>query len=111
MSEHDWEIFSSEELSAKVEGKEPSVYEFIRSPALSCMVYRLPAGSSDMQAPHLEDEVYFVLSGRAKLRVAGHEREVGPGKILFIRATLDHSFFDIEEDLTVVAVFGAQVRR
>lgn len=111
MSEHDWEIFSFDELSAKVEGTEPRVHEFIRSPALSCMVYRLPAGSTDMQAPHLEDEVYFVLSGRAKLRVAGHEREVGPGKILFIRATLAHSFFDIEEDLTVVAVFGAQVRR
>lgn len=111
MSERDWEVFSFEELSAKVEGKEPGIFEFIRSPALSCMVYRLPAGSSDMQAPHLEDEVYFVVSGRAKVRIAGQEREVRPGNILFIRSTLDHSFFDIEEDLTVVAVFGAQVRR
>jgi len=111
VSERKWEIFSFEELSARVEGKEPAIYEFIRSSALSCMVYRLPAGSNDMQAPHLEDEVYFVVSGRAKMRIAGQEREVRPGNILFIRSTLDHSFFDIEEDLTVIAVFGAQVRR
>jgi mannose-6-phosphate isomerase-like protein (cupin superfamily) len=111
LSEHDWEVFTVEELSAKVEGKEASVFEFLRTPTLSCMVYRLPAGSRDMQAPHLEDEVYFVLSGRARLRVAGLEREVAPGNILFIRATLEHSFFKIEEDLTVVAVFGAYTGR
>lgn len=90
-----------------MEGKEARLHEFIRSPALNCMVYRLPKGARDMQAPHLEDEVYFVLSGKARLRVAGQERQIAPGNILFVRATLEHSFFDIEEDLTLIAVFGA----
>jgi hypothetical protein len=27
--------------------------------------------------------------------------------VLYVRATSDHSFFDIEADLTVVVVFGA----
>ncbi len=108
MRKHEWQVFTLEELSAKVEGKEARLFEFIRTPALSCMAYRLPAGSRDMQAPHLEDEIYFVLSGRARVRVAGQERKVAPGNILFVRATLEHSFFDIEEDLVVVAVFGAQ---
>ena len=69
-------------------------------------LYRLPAGARDMQAPHFEDEVYFVVSGRAKLKVAGKEHEVTAGKILYVRATSEHTFFNIEEDLTLVAVFG-----
>ena len=60
-----------------------------------------------MQAPHLEDEVYFVVSGRARLKVGGQEQEVSAGKILFVRATSEHTFFNIEEDLTLVAIFGA----
>lgn len=107
MSEHAWQIFSVAELAERVRGSEPRFFEFLREPTLSCAVYRLPAGARDMQAPHLEDEVYFVMEGRARLRIAGQEREVGKGQILYVRATSEHSFFDIEEDLTLIAIFGA----
>jgi len=107
MSQDAWQVFTIDELAKKVEGEQTRIFEFLRVPALSCVVYRLPAGARDMQAPHLEDEVYFVVSGRAKLRVAGEEREVKAGHILYVRATSKHSFFDVEEDLTLIAVFGA----
>ena len=103
-----WQVFALEELARKVGGSEPRLVELVRSAGLSCAVYRLPAGSNDMQAPHLEDEVYFVLAGRARLRVAGEERAVTSGSVLFVRSTLEHSFFDIEEDLTLVVVFGSR---
>jgi len=73
---------------------------------MSSAVYRLPAGAKDMQAPHLEDEVYFVVEGKARLRVNDEDQEVGPGSILFVQATAEHSFFDITEDLTLLAFFG-----
>ena len=110
MDESEWLVFTSEELSEKVEGSQPRLFEFLCTPGLSAVAYRLPAGSIDVQAPHLEDEVYLVLSGRAGFRVADHECKVAPGNILFVRAGVVHSYFDIEEDLTVVAVFGAQSR-
>jgi mannose-6-phosphate isomerase-like protein (cupin superfamily) len=75
-------------------------------PGLSSGVYRLPAGAKDMQAPHLEDEIYFVIEGKARLRVGEQEQEVGPGSILYVQATADHSFFDVEENLTLLAFFG-----
>ncbi|OGA22007.1 MAG: hypothetical protein A3H34_04315 [Betaproteobacteria bacterium RIFCSPLOWO2_02_FULL_67_19] len=99
-------MFTLDELARRVEGNEVRFVEFLRTPALSCGIYRLPAGARDMQAPHLEDEVYFVVSGRAKLKVAGQEQEVTAGEILYVRATSEHTFFNIEEDLTLVAVFG-----
>ena len=54
----------------------------------------------------LEDEVYFVVEGKARLRINAEEKEVGPGAILYVRATEDHSFFDITEDLSLLAFFG-----
>ncbi len=106
-SEPVWQVFSLDELSAKVAGSEPRFLEFLRVPSLSGAIYRLPAGAKDMQAPHLEDEIYFVAEGRARLQVDDQEHEVRPGTILFVRATTEHSFFDVEEDLTLLAFFGA----
>jgi len=102
-----WQVFTLEELGARVAGSEPRFLEFLRVPGLSGAVYRLPKGSKDMQAPHLEDEVYFVAEGRARLRIGNQEHDVRPGTILFVRATQEHSFFDVEEDLTLLTFFGS----
>jgi len=81
--------------------------EFLRVPNLSCGVYRLPAGAKDMQGPHDEDEVYFVVDGRGRLRVGGEDRAVERGAILYVRATSEHSFFEIEEDMTLLVFFAS----
>ena len=44
--------------------------EFLKVPDLSMGLYVLPAGGTDPQSPHTEDEVYYVVSGRAKIKVA-----------------------------------------
>jgi len=106
MTANAWQVFDLKELTAKVQGDEPHFHEFLRQPGLSSAVYRLPAGAKDMQAPHLEDEVYFVVEGKARLQVNDENQEVGPGSILFVQATAEHSFFDITEDLTLLAFFG-----
>jgi mannose-6-phosphate isomerase-like protein (cupin superfamily) len=107
MGDEAWQIFRMEDLARRVAGSEARFFEFLRVPTLSCAVYRLPAGARDMQAPHLEDEVYLVMDGRARLRIGEQEHEVGRGTILYVRATSQHSFFDIEEDLTLIAIFGS----
>lgn len=101
-----WKTFDLNGLKEKVQGSEPRFLEFLRSRQMSCAIYHLPAGAKDMQAPHLEDEVYMVLAGSARLRVNDTEEQIGPGKLLFVSATTAHSFFDITEDLTLLAVFG-----
>jgi mannose-6-phosphate isomerase-like protein (cupin superfamily) len=106
MTDETWSIFKIEEIVRGIDTKEPRFFEFLRTSTLSCAVYHLPAGARDMQAPHHEDEVYFVVSGRATLKVGNEERHVGPGHILYVKATTEHSFFRIEEDLTLIAVFG-----
>jgi mannose-6-phosphate isomerase-like protein (cupin superfamily) len=80
--------------------------EFLRVPSLSMGVYRLPAGGVDPQSPHTEDEVYYVISGKAQIRVGEEDRSVSAGSIVFVAAHVPHRFHAIEEDLTVLVFFA-----
>lgn len=102
-----WRAF---ELATEIEKQNASgrpYHEFLRVPSLSCGIYTLPPGAKDLQAPHDEDEVYYLVRGRGRLRVGGEERSVGPGSILYVRATSEHSFFEIEEEMTLLVFFGS----
>src|SRR5947207_6924654 len=76
--------------------------EFLRKSDFSTGVYRLPAGGVDGQQPHTEDEVYFVVSGRARFSGENHDMAVGPGDILYVPAKEPHRFHQITEDLEVL---------
>ena len=102
-----WKAFELAEQLEKLDTSKIPYREFLRVPSLSLGVYRLPAGAKDLQAPHDEDEVYFVISGSGKVRIDGRERTVGRGSILFVRATAEHSFFEIEEDMTLLVFFAS----
>jgi mannose-6-phosphate isomerase-like protein (cupin superfamily) len=80
--------------------------EFLRVPALSAGVYVLPAGGTDPQKPHQEDEVYYVVPGHAKMRVGFEEQVVKSGSLIFVAAQVDHRFFDISEELEVLVFFA-----
>ena len=79
--------------------------EFLRVPSMSLGVYRLPAGGLDPQQPHTEDEVYYVVSGHAFIRVGDEDRAVAAGSIVFVPARAEHRFHSIVEDLTILVFF------
>ncbi|MGA2694966.1 MAG: cupin domain-containing protein [Terriglobales bacterium] len=80
--------------------------EFLRVPAMSAGVYELKVGEEDPQSPHQEDELYYVVSGRARMKVGGEAQPVSTGIIIFVAAKAEHRFYDIEEDLTVLVFFA-----
>jgi mannose-6-phosphate isomerase-like protein (cupin superfamily) len=80
--------------------------EFLKVPDLSMGLYVLPAGGTDPQSPHTEDEVYYVVSGRAKITVADEDRAVQAGSIVFVAKNVEHRFHSIEEELTVIVFFA-----
>ena len=102
-----WKFFDiANEVSAQ-EASGQSYREFLRVPSLSCGIYSLPAGATDLQNPHDEDEVYYVLSGSGRMKVGGEEQSIGPGSVLFVRASSEHSFFEIDEDVTLLVFFAS----
>ena len=80
--------------------------EFIRKPSLSVGLYMLSAGAIDQQEPHTEDEVYYVVSGRASIQVANESRPVEAGSVVFVQANIEHRFHTITEDLTILVFFA-----
>lgn len=107
MSNNSWQVFDLDDVTAKLKGEAVEYLEFLNVPALNCGIYFLSAGSRDMQAPHDEDEVYVVLKGKARMRLNDEERAVGPGSLLYVGASTEHSFFEIEEDMTLLVFFAS----
>lgn len=106
MADQDWRAFAlEEEITKQLESGRP-YREFLRKPSLSCGIYSLPRGARDLQGPHDEDEVYLVIRGRGRVRVNGKEHPVERGTLLYVRATSEHSFFEIDEDITLLVFFA-----
>ena len=80
--------------------------EFLRVPAMSAGVYLLPAGAFDPQHPHREDELYYVVNGRARMTVGNEEHAVTAGSVIFVEANAQHRFYDITEELVALVFFA-----
>jgi mannose-6-phosphate isomerase-like protein (cupin superfamily) len=80
--------------------------EFLRVPAMSAGVYVLPVGGADPQSPHREDEMYYVVRGRARMRAGSEDQAVSDGSIIFVAAGVEHRFYDITEKLIVLVFFA-----
>jgi len=99
-------FFQASELLRQREQSGKLYREFLRVPAMSAGVYVLPAGGSDPQRPHYEDEMYYVVRGRAHMRVGADDQAVGEGSVIFVPAKVEHRFHDIAEELVVLVFFA-----
>ena len=81
-------------------------HEFLRANRLSVGLYVLAAGATDPQSPHTEDEIYYIVSGSAMVQVAGEDRPVSAGSVVYVDEHVDHRFHSITEDLRVIVVFA-----
>ena len=100
------DAFDSSEI---VEGHEKNgelYHEFIRAERLSVGLYVLGAGATDPQSPHTEDEIYYIVSGAATIKVAEENRPVSAGSVIYVDAHVEHRFHSITEELSVIVVFA-----
>ena len=101
-----WAAFEIADLNAKREGAKRPYLEFLRAPTLFAGLYALPAGADDRQPVHKEDEIYYVVGGRATLRLGDEDQTVQPGSVIYIKAGVSHRFHSIKEELTVLVFFS-----
>ncbi|HKD03513.1 MAG TPA: cupin domain-containing protein [Terriglobales bacterium] len=81
-------------------------HEFLRVPSMSAGVYVLAAGAADPQKPHQQDEMYYVVSGRARMQAGPEDQAVEEGSVIFVPAQVEHRFYDITEELVVLVFFA-----
>jgi quercetin dioxygenase-like cupin family protein len=99
-------IFNVQALEAQRVESGKLYREFLRVPAMSAGLYVLPAGATDPQRPHHEDEMYYVISGRARFTSGNEDREIAQGSVLFVAAEVEHRFYEIAEELSVLVFFA-----
>jgi mannose-6-phosphate isomerase-like protein (cupin superfamily) len=99
-------FFHIDELSRQRAKESKPYLEFLRVPTMSAGVYVLAEGATDPQTPHRQDEMYYVVRGRARMQIGSDHAEVRPGSVIFVEADLEHRFYDIQEELEVVVFFA-----
>jgi mannose-6-phosphate isomerase-like protein (cupin superfamily) len=100
------DAFELADIAAEREATGRPYLEFITVSDLSVGLYVLATGEPDLQQPHTEDEVYYVVSGRGRVTVGDDVRDVRPGSIVFVASGVPHRFHEIAEDLTLFVAFG-----
>ena len=106
MTQSKADFFTLSEIDAQRAASKKLYQEFLRIPAMSAGVYVLPVGGTDPQRPHHEDEMYYVVRGRARFRAADKDTEVSAGSVLYVAAEVEHGFYDITEELMVLVFFA-----
>ena len=76
-------------------------------PGLGLYFWFIPPWYDDEQTPHKEDEAYFVVDGRGRLRVSGETQDVAKGDLVFVPRSAPHKFFTpYGESLTLLIIFS-----
>jgi mannose-6-phosphate isomerase-like protein (cupin superfamily) len=100
------DVFDAQELIAAQAGPGHTYRDLLRSERLSLGIAYWPADAVDTQQPHPEDEVYYVVSGRGRITVAGETAELGEGSIVFVGAGVEHRFHDVTDDLATIVFWS-----
>lgn len=98
--------FRLDELEAERAANDGAYLQFLKERNMSAGLYALDAGASDPQQPHSEDEIYFVVSGRAAITVGMETTQVARGSVVYVPAGAAHKFHHVSEDLRVLVVFS-----
>jgi len=107
----DFQAFDLKDLEGQMEESGRPWLPFLKVPTLSTGIYTLKVGATDRQQPHDQDEVYYVLKGKAKFEAGGEKSNIKEGSILFVKAHVPHRFYEIEEDLQVLVFFSAAEKK
>jgi mannose-6-phosphate isomerase-like protein (cupin superfamily) len=108
-------FYQLEDLSAEQTASSRRYLEFLHVPAMSAGLYVLPANGRDEQKPHQQDEMYYVVRGRARMQITrgetshgdtSEDRLVKSGTVIFVEAGTEHRFHSIEEELVVLVFFA-----
>jgi mannose-6-phosphate isomerase-like protein (cupin superfamily) len=99
-------VFPLAEIEADREHSGELYAEFFRIPSMSAGIYALGVGATDPQTPHREDEIYYVVRGRAAITIGGREYPVEPGATIFVAKGVEHRFHTITDPLELLVLFA-----
>ena len=59
----------------------------------------------DLQTPHIQDELYMIISGEGEFLNDGIRNHFNPGDVLFVPAGIEHRFENFTDDFATWVIF------
>ncbi|MBL7808683.1 MAG: cupin domain-containing protein [Saprospiraceae bacterium] len=98
---------SIEEAVNRLHTNEGSTFvQLLRHGSMSVEIYE--PREADLQQPHLQDEIYVIISGTGRFQNGTDLHSFQPGDLIFVPAGVEHRFLDFSPDFkTWVIFYGA----
>ena len=90
----------------KIKKSSSYFHTFINRDSLAAGVLVLQPGEEDMQTPHENDEVYYIISGNGFLKIKDKDYKVSKDKLFFVAKDVEHCFHGNTKELKVLYFFG-----
>lgn len=98
-------LFDLDDLVSKI-GKGEYWTDFLKVRHMQAGVLRLRPSEEDTQAPHDDDELYFVVEGSGYIEMGKESRPVKKGSVIFMPARMAHRFYGNKDTLVVLYMFA-----
>lgn len=101
-------LFTLSQLASELEKQGGYFLDFLKVRNLEAGIIVLHPGEKDTQEPHSDDELYYVIKGRALMELGRNKLQVNEGSIVFVPAGMNHRFYGNDSELVVLYMFAAQ---
>jgi len=92
------------EALQKLDGQPGALFlKIMEHGSMSVEIYR--PSKTDLQTPHLQDELYVVISGSGEFINGGKRAPFNSGDILFAPAGVEHRFENFTDDFVTWVIF------
>ncbi len=81
---------------------------FLQRGSMDVGVLRLKPGEEDPQAPHVNDEVYYIIKGDGFIRIEDKDIPVKDGSVIFVPARARHKFHGNTKELVALYIFAGR---
>jgi mannose-6-phosphate isomerase-like protein (cupin superfamily) len=71
-------------------------------------ILRLNPSQKDIQGPHSQDELYFIIEGEGYITIHEKDHLIEKGMCIFIPANTKHYFYGNKEKLIVLYIFASK---
>jgi mannose-6-phosphate isomerase-like protein (cupin superfamily) len=99
-------VFDVNKYIEKIKKSDNCFHTFINNENLSAGVLVLKPGEEDIQEPHDNDEVYFIIKGNGFLKIKNKDYGISENKMYFVEKNVPHFFHGNSKKLIVLYFFS-----
>lgn len=104
-------IYDTKKVIAQIESNETNIDEhyfldFLQTNKIDAGILVLKPGQKDIQKPHSQDEIYYIIEGNGFIEIEDNTRSFHSGMCIFVPSNTPHRFFDNISRIVVLYVFN-----